>query len=147
MPLFLKPKERVEIIDGNTVVKKKRFPMDDGYVILDKGEKGRGKAGWKVQPLATDYLYYKKLGFLTRKLRIKNGSNEFIHYGQEQAEVPSYSRKDIEKFATANVVKNSGVTTQKMTAPTILYLLSAGSLLMSVLIFLYLTGALRVPTG
>ena len=139
---FLKHRERVIIISGNTVIKKKKCTLDGNTIIIEKGSRGKGNIGWKVPVRGQDWKYYRKLGFLKRKLEIKVDAKNFIPFGTEleNVEVPTCTRKDIEEYSNANVIKKSGMSTQKIEVPILLYLLVGGVLILQIIQFMMSQG-------
>ena len=74
---------------------------------------------------------------LKRKLEIKVDAQAFIPFGSEEVNVPSCTRKDIENYANANVINKSGMSTQKIEVPFILYLIIGAVLIMQIISFMF----------
>lgn len=135
-----KHKERVIIISGNTVTQKKKCILEGNDVIIEKGKRGK-QIGWKVPVKSTDYKYYRNIfGMLKRKLEIKVDATQFIPFGSESVDVISCTRKDIERYADANVINKAGISTQKIEVPFILYLIIGAVLIMQILSFMMSQG-------
>lgn len=140
-----KHKERVEIIAGNTRIKKKKCVVEGTKVVIEKPRRGKGNIGWTPQFKATDFLYYKKLGFLRRKLVIKQDAKNFIPFGAEpkDLEVPTCTRKDIEEYGNAQVINKAGKIAQTLQVPIFLYLIIGGILILEIIQFLTTQGMMR----
>lgn len=139
-------KEKVHIISGNTVIKKKRCPTKEGKIIIEKPHKGRGNIGWVVSYTEKDFKYWRNiLGILQRRLEIKDGAQSFIPFGKEPKaiDVPSCTRSDVEHYGNAKVIEKSGITKPEMSAPIILYLLVGGVLVLELINFLMAQGMVR----
>lgn len=138
-----KHKERVIIISGNTVIKKKKCVVEGNRVIIEKGQRGKGNIGWKPIFEHSNFKYYRKLGFLKRKLEIKVDALKFIDFGKESVDVPTCDRKTVEEYANANVIKKSGLSTQKIEVPLLFYLLVGAVLMLQIIQFMISQGMIR----
>lgn len=137
---FRKHKEKVIIISGNTVIKKKNCSLEGNRVIIEKGSRGKGNIGWKPTVKPSNYKYYRKLGFLKRKLEIKVDALTFIDFGKEPVNVPTCDRKTVEEYSNANVIKKSGMSTQKIEVPILLYLIVGAVLILQIFQFMMSQG-------
>ena len=137
---FLKHKEKVIIISGNTVIKKKNCIIEGNKVIIEKGSRGKGNIGWKPEVKPSNFKYYRKLGFLKRKLEIKVDALEFIDFGVSPVDIPTCDRKTVEEYSNANVIKKSGMSTQKIEVPILLYLMVGAVLILGIIQFMLSQG-------
>ena len=139
MLLSRKHKEKVIIISGNTVIKKKKCVLEGNTVIIEKGKKGAGNVGWKVNAKPEDYKYYRnRLGFLKRKLEIKVDAKKFIPFGTmtDKDKIPTCTRKDVMEYGNATILKRAGMSTQKIEVPLPFYLIVGAVFVMQIIIFM-----------
>ncbi|HKJ30799.1 MAG TPA: hypothetical protein VKA34_03180 [Balneolales bacterium] len=146
MSSLKKHKEKVLIIAGNTVIKKKKCVVDGDRVIIEKPNRGRGNIGWTPSFKSTDFKYKRNIfGILKRHLEIKQDAKKFIPFGAATVDVPTCSRKDIEEYGNAKVISKSGMTQNELQVPIVLYLLIGGVLILQLLSFLMSQGMVVLP--
>lgn len=140
---FRKHKERVEIISGNTVKSRKKYHVENGYVIIQKGGKGRGKTAWNPQFTESCFKYKRNiLGILKRTLAVKEGSENCIDYGKENEDVKMYpiTLLSLKHWYESKLLQHAGQSTQQIKVPLILYLIVGGVLILQVIDFMISQG-------
>lgn len=135
-------KIRVDIIGENGITSTKKHKIKGNKVILRKGRRGKGGIGWKPSFTKDSLLPYKTglwpFKFLRQKLMVKQDASECVNfYGKEGVEVPEWSREELAKASTATVIKNAGVSTQKLLVPTFVYLLLGAILMFQLVMFFF----------
>jgi len=137
----------VEIIGAQGIKQRKKFKVDQDSVILRKG-RGRGITDWKPKFTRDNLLDY-TVGVwpfkrLKRKLMIREGASSFMDFSSNGTDhLPDLTLKDIENLADAKVIKNAGKTTQKVTVPLSLYVISLLTLCGVGVLFFYVWDRFR----
>ena len=126
----------VEIVTPAGLIRKK-CKIEENKVIIEKASKGRGKVGWQpsfdkncLVPYFVGLWPFKRMKF---KLVVKEGMGRCIDFFsvKKSVEVPSLTRKEVEKLGQARILKTAGATTQKVNVPLALYVLVLISCLIS----------------
>ena len=147
MPSLKKNKECVEILSGNTIKSRKKYPVENNVVILEKPGKGRGKVGWMPKYNESCFIYRHNLfGILKRKLTVIEGSTHCIDYISEDKEAATYpvTISILNEWYKANILKHAGQSTQSIKVPLALYLIVGAVLVLQVIQFLAMQGIIRV---
>ena len=144
MPKF--SKEIVEIIGENGIKKRKKYPIEQNKVVIDKQKTKH--AGWMPEFTKHSFLYYFSGVFpfkrLKRKLMVMEGANKCIEFrGKDDVEVPIYNKEVVKKLFEVEVIKHAGATTQKVTIPIFVYLLMFLVLMLEIVNILFTTGRIR----
>jgi len=136
------PKLLVEIITDAGLIRKK-CKVEENKVIIEKASKGRGKVGWQpsfdkncLVPYFVGLWPLKRMKF---KLVVKEGMEKCIDFfsKKKDVEVPSLTRKEVEKLGQARILKTAGATTQKVNVPLTLYVFVMVNCLISAGVFFY----------
>jgi len=139
-------KEIVEIIGENGIKKRKKYPIEQNKVVIDKQKTKH--AGWMPEFTKDSFLYYFSGVFpfkrLKRKLMIMEGADKCIEFrGKDDVEVPVYNKEAVKKLFEVEVIKHAGATTQKVTVPLFVYLLMFLVLMLEIVNILFTTGRIR----
>ena len=139
-------KEIVEIIGENGIKKRKKYPIEQNKVVIDKQKTKH--AGWMPEFTKDSFLYYFSGIFpfkrLKRKLMIMEGADKCIEFrGKEDVEVPIYNKEVVKKLFEAEVIKHAGATTQKVGVPIFVYLLLFLMLMLGIVNILVTSGRIR----
>jgi len=135
----------VEIIGEQGIKERRKCKTDMHKVELSRG-RGRGKKTWKP-PFGKENILYYHVGFwplkrLKRKLMIREGASSFMDFSNGE-KLPPYTFNDMNEYANAKVIKNSGQTTQKIAVPLSLYVVSILTLVVVGGLFFYLYDKFR----
>ena len=139
-------KEIVEIIGENGIKKRKKYPIEQNKVVIDKQKTKH--AGWMPEFSKHSFLYYFSGVFpfkrLKRKLMVMEGANKCIEFrGKEDVEVPVYNKEVVKKLFEAEVIKHAGATTQKIGIPIFVYLLLFLMLMLGIVNILVTSGRIH----
>lgn len=125
--LFGKNKILVEIIGANGIKSRKKYPIESNKVVIRAAKRGRGNPAYTVGFDRSCILDDRK-GFwifkrLTRKLMLMEGADHCIRFEGATADKAMWDRHTEENLFNANVIKAAGATLQKITVPTLLYVM------------------------
>ena len=136
-------KEIVEIIGENGIKKRKKYPIEQNKVVIDKQKTKH--TGWMPEFTKHSFLYYFSGVFpfkrLKRKLMVMEGADKCIEFrGKDDVEVPVYNKEVVKKLFEAEVIKHAGATTQKVGVPIFVYLLLFLALILGIVNILVSSG-------
>ena len=139
-------KEIVEIIGDSGIKKRKKYPIEQNKVVIDKQKTKH--AGWMPEFTKHSFLYYFSGVFpfkrLKRKLMVMEGADKCIEFrGKDDVEVPVYNKEVVKKLFEVEVIKHAGATTQKVTVPIFVYLLLFLVLMLGIVNILFTSGRIR----
>ena len=141
------PKILVEIYNGNELQFKKKYPFDGNRVIIVASKAAPGGAEYapKFDKDSKIYYYEGRWIFkrLKQKLMLQNGAKECMKMTPKMLKINEPTRITIKEFAKAEVVKAAGATVQRMTAPTLLYVLVFANIVISTLALLLGSGTVQ----
>jgi len=141
---WFEPKILVEIIGENGIKSRKKYLVEDDKVMITRGRKGRGGAGW-TPTFNRDCLLPYYVGIwpfrrLKHKLMVIENHASCISF---RAEGIDKSMIDFKEYFNAGAMKNAGATLQSIKIPPFLYLMLGAVLIMGFINLLLVTGRLR----
>lgn len=147
---MFKPKIKVDVINERGL-KTKKYPIEGNNIIIRAAKRGRGGAAYKAEFDKNCLLPY-HVGFwpfkrLKQKLVLIEGATKCVsfHFTEKgtQVDTPTWDRHSEEELFKASVIKAAGASTQKVTVPTIFYVLMFMTFAIGFINFLIATGRLR----
>jgi len=130
------------------IVKRKKFPVEDGTVLIRKGKRGPGGAAYKPK-FNRNCLLWEKRGLIPfksykPKLMLMEGADRCIEFNSDSVDIPMWDRKTEENLFKASVIKAAGATVQKIQIPFIFYILIFFGIILQFFTILILTGRVRI---
>jgi len=137
----------VEVLGANGVRKRKKYPVEGDSIIIRKA-KGR-RTGYSVKfdkdCRLFDYVGIWPFKRLREVYTVKQDASECVnYYNKEGVETPTMDRKSSEKLFQVNVIKSAGETANKITIPTVLWLMLGAIIFLNVLSLLIASGRIRI---
>lgn len=132
--------------------KKKKYPVEGNHIIIRPAKRGRGggpayKAEFDKDCVVSFDVGFGPFKFAKKELYLIEGADHCIsfHFAPKGAEVnmPTWDRYSEEDLFKASVIKAAGASTQKVTVPTIFYVLMFMTFAIGFINFLMARGMLR----
>lgn len=119
----------MEIIYNNGDSKVKKYQIEENKVVIRKAKRGAGNPAWSptfnkgcIIEKKTGHLFWKRK---QKRLIVLDAASECVDFSKEPIDVPTWSRKDMERFSNAEALRRSGQVKIKHELPLVFWLLLA----------------------